>query len=152
MLRYLVGVTFNGVTFNAKSEIDALVIKLADDAKKSRRSRPQLWAVIDIIESLTHSRDVGFEGIKHKWSQAEHDDLFLYSDIGVMGAMNVPGNGRGQTYDLGLVGSTHIEQSDVSGTAAHIDQGDISGTAGHETAFAQAMSARRKGGTYNDWP
>jgi hypothetical protein len=122
MLRYLVG-----TNFNAKSEIETLLIAAS---KKSRGDLEELCTIIDIIESLKQSRIVGFSGVKHKWSATVHDGLFLYSNLGVMGALNVPGSGRAQTFDLGLVGSA---------------------LASDEPPFSAAMSSRRRNGNYHVW-
>jgi hypothetical protein len=134
MLSYLVG-----VDFNARAEIDSLIVDLGRAAAKSRSYLDQLMTIIDIRESLTQSRTVGFVGIAHKWSATVHEDLFLYSNLGVMGAVNVPGNGRAQTFDLGLVGSARVERSEPTELATH------------DAAFSAAMSSRRKGGKYHDW-
>jgi hypothetical protein len=134
MLRYIVG-----VDFNARTEIESRLAQLAAAAAKSRSYLDQLCTVIDIIGSLMESKAVGFSGIAHKWSPAEHENLYVYSNVGVMGAINVPGNGRAQTFDLGLVGS------------AHLDRSEIEETTDHEATFSHAMNARRKGGQYHDW-
>jgi hypothetical protein len=63
--------------------------------------------------------------------------LFLYSHLGVLAAINVPGSGRAQTFDLTLLGVCLVEGEDEKRA---VDE------------FLGRMSNRRATGTSHDWP
>jgi hypothetical protein len=126
---------FAGARFHARRELDALHGALAAAARKSRTEFGLLATVMDIRDSLleggNRDAEVGFLGIAHKWSRGHgYENLFVYSNMGILAAINVPGDGRSQTFDIGLIGIFRTED---------------------EAAFLRDMHQRRIDGTYYEW-
>jgi hypothetical protein len=90
-------------TFNACDEANDLILSLAASGLASAALR----AAVDMVMSLQDSRKLGISGIKDKWKRSGIDELFLYTDSSVIGALRVRGNGRVQTYDLTFAGGSH---------------------------------------------
>jgi hypothetical protein len=125
VLRYISG---NG--FNACEELNSLL-------RASRGNFPQVCTVIDVTQSLTESESGGFLAIKHRWEPTDYDGLFLYMHLGIIAAINVPGSGRAQTYDVTFIGIQRLDsQADPE--------------AGLKT-FVGEMRRRRTAGTEHEW-
>lgn len=120
-------------SFDAKAEAETLLSRFSNPGTEI----VELCTVIDILHSLEEARTAGFMGIAHKWDQTDYEDLFLYLGAGVMAAINVPGNGRAQTFDLTLIGMSYIDK--------HAPENVQTET------FLIAMDERRRTGHENDW-
>ncbi len=140
-LRYLVG-----EAFNACDEANELIRSLA----ASDQASPALRAAIDMVMSFQESKKLGFSGINDRWKRSETDELFLYIDSSVIGALRVPGNGRLQTYDLTFAGASHyplgtcVEQNCGEGVCPNV-------TCEARRAFGSAMASRIKIGAEHEW-
>lgn len=130
-LRYL-----RGADFDSKKEAEQLMTDLAF----SRKTFAQLCSVIDIVQSVLQSRTEGFLAVAPKWDRTVHEDLFLYLGNDVAAAINVPGNGRAQTYDLTLIGVRRLGD-------ARRRRGNPAGL----EPFLREMRERRKKGQQHDW-
>ena len=126
-VRYLVS-----SVFDAKQEAERLLVRFSNPGRDVR-----LHAVIDVLHSLNEAEQAGFVGIAHKWEKTVHDDLFVYSHVGILAAINVPGSGRAQTYDVTLLGVAFIEEG-------RDEQSLVK-------EFLAAMNDRRRTGASHDW-
>lgn len=122
--------------FDAKQEGEALLSLFSNPGTETLK----LYSVIDVIHSLDEAAKVGFIGIAHKWEPTSYKDIFLYSNAGILAAINVPGNGHAQTFDLTLVGIYCVEGR----------EGDEDAKLGIEE-FLRTMDRRRKTGAEHDW-
>lgn len=90
-----------GDGYDSKAEIEALMSQLAD--------RPDcfvaLCSVLDVVHALVASGRRGFLEVSGKFDSSGIEDVFLYANAGVLAAVNVPGGGRAQTFDLTLLGT-----------------------------------------------
>jgi hypothetical protein len=116
-------------SFDAKREVDELITKF------SNPGREVLYAIIDAVASLREAKDTGFNGIRHKWDATGFDGLFVYTNSGVVAAMNVPGSGRAQTFDLTLLGIAYFERNEDEATLE----------------FLKEMDSRRRAGAEHVW-
>jgi hypothetical protein len=114
-----------GIGFDAKQEAEALLEGLV--------TFDQLCSVIDVVQSIEETARGGFLAIKHKWEKTDHEDLFVYVNLGVAAAINVPGSGRAQTHDVSFIGIRVLAGgSDLNN-------------------FIREMLARRRAGTDHEW-
>jgi hypothetical protein len=140
-LRYLVG-----EAFNACDEANELIKSLAAPHQDS----PALRTAIDMVMSFQESKKLGFSGIKDRWKRSETDELFLYINFSVIGALRVPGNGRHQTYDLTFAGCSYyplgtcVEQNCGEGVCPNV-------TCEARMAFRRATASRIKIGAEHEW-
>jgi hypothetical protein len=118
--------------FDARREAFELIARFASPRPDVLRLR----TVLDAIHSLDEASDVGFNGICFKWEKTGYEDLFLYFHAGILAALDVTGGGRGQTFDLTLIGVAYAAE-----TSSKVVEN-----------FLTEMDNRRRTGVCHGWP
>jgi hypothetical protein len=120
-LRYI-----SGSSYDARAEVEDLLRRL---------SSGPLLAIIDMLRSLRVGERDGFHTVSYKWSRSGYVELFSYVAYDLIAAINVPGDGRGTTRDLTLLGVRHYPL----------------GISSERTTFEAEMGIRRSGGVEHVW-